>query len=331
MKPRKNPAGRALLARPELQRAAELFAKSVAASREHNKVAAAALKKYGEHGPQISGAVRDHFPADVKEKLRALARDVTAFSDAAHAARPARVRTGTMRALGREIATRDGSGFYGPQPNPAAMDRATAEHFYAWLEKTVPANEQHNVEQQIHALLRDHPDLIEKGRSWPEMRELAERNYPTAKNPLPFEATIDGKRYNVEELPTGELLAIHLRSMGWDGKTYSAVGERGATRLAYRTPAGRFEFVGPPLGKSERRKRPGPRELRANPAPARYRAEFSNGKKLDFNAKNDRAAVMYAEGLARRRVGAEKCLSCKQVSAVPKKKTPPMSARSTKP
>lgn len=57
------------------------------------------------------------------------------------------------------------------------MDYQQAEHFLAWLERAVPASEQHTVEQQIHALLHDHPDLIET-RSWPEMRTLAERNYP---------------------------------------------------------------------------------------------------------------------------------------------------------
>lgn len=56
------------------------------------------------------------------------------------------------------------------------MDRDTAEHFYAWLEKTVHISEQHEVEQAIHRLLRDYPELVES-RTWPEMRELAERNY----------------------------------------------------------------------------------------------------------------------------------------------------------
>ena len=64
-----------------------------------------------------------------------------------------------------------------PGPMARVMDRDTAEHFYAWLARTVPDDEQHTVEQQIHRLLREHPDLIDKGRSWPEMRTLAERNY----------------------------------------------------------------------------------------------------------------------------------------------------------
>ena len=59
------------------------------------------------------------------------------------------------------------------------MDYDTAAHFYAWLNITVREDEQHQVEQQIHALLRDEPELIEQGRSWTEMRDLAEyADYP---------------------------------------------------------------------------------------------------------------------------------------------------------
>jgi hypothetical protein len=76
--------------------------------------------------------------------------------------------------LVKEGFTRSGPGV-GKNPcgrgNP--MDRETAEHFYAWLEKTVPIQDQHEVEQGIHDLLRDDPELLE-GRSWPELRSLAE-------------------------------------------------------------------------------------------------------------------------------------------------------------
>jgi hypothetical protein len=43
------------------------------------------------------------------------------------------------------------------------MNYDDAEHFYKWLDKTVHECDQHVVEQQIHALLKDYPDLIEKG------------------------------------------------------------------------------------------------------------------------------------------------------------------------
>lgn len=55
------------------------------------------------------------------------------------------------------------------------LTRETAEHFYVWLERFVYDEDQHQVEQDIHGLLTDHPELVET-HSWPEMRALAERN-----------------------------------------------------------------------------------------------------------------------------------------------------------
>lgn len=86
------------------------------ASRRHNRLTANALNRYGSQGAQISGCVRDHFPDCIKDRLRTLARLVSLHSDAAYAARPKHVRHATMRHIGRLVATRDGGGFYGPQP-----------------------------------------------------------------------------------------------------------------------------------------------------------------------------------------------------------------------
>ena len=52
------------------------------------------------------------------------------------------------------------------------MTRDTAEHFYAWLERTVRFEDQHEVEQAIHALLRSDPELV-LSHSWPEMARMA--------------------------------------------------------------------------------------------------------------------------------------------------------------
>jgi hypothetical protein len=91
------------------------FADACRASRRHNEYAAAQLRVFGDHGPDISGCVRDHFPEDRKDVLRNLARAVTEASDRAHAARPKGARKATINMIGRLVATRDGSGFYGPQ------------------------------------------------------------------------------------------------------------------------------------------------------------------------------------------------------------------------
>jgi hypothetical protein len=104
-----------LLARADLHRAAELFADACMVSRSHARMASDALSIHGAHGPDVSGCVREHFPIHIKGYLRDLAHGASMLTAAAHAARPARVRVATMRALARAVAARDGSGFYGPQ------------------------------------------------------------------------------------------------------------------------------------------------------------------------------------------------------------------------
>ena len=104
-----------LLTDPKFARVVEQFTLACQASRMHSKLTADALRDYDDHGPQISGCIREHFPEHVKDDLRMLASEVTKRSDAAHAARPARVRKDTIIKIGRMVARRDGSGFYGPR------------------------------------------------------------------------------------------------------------------------------------------------------------------------------------------------------------------------
>ncbi|MBZ9706087.1 hypothetical protein LB543_05055 [Mesorhizobium sp. ESP7-2] len=92
------------------------FELACAASRAHSALAAESLAAFGDHGAQISGCVRDHFPENVKNELRYWAREVSRLSDLAHKNRPTRTHRSTIIRLGREVATRNGSGFYGPQP-----------------------------------------------------------------------------------------------------------------------------------------------------------------------------------------------------------------------
>ena len=106
---------RNLLTDPRLELPRDLFAVACKFSRWHAEEAAKALQKYGDHGPLVSGCVRDHFPADVKAALRRFAAQVTFNSDLAYSARPKGSRLATMRQLARAVALRDGSGFYGPQ------------------------------------------------------------------------------------------------------------------------------------------------------------------------------------------------------------------------
>lgn len=95
---------------------AAYFTMACAASRAHSDLAAILLTEYGDHGAQISGCVRSHFPERYKDTLRELARSVTEYGDKARAARPPRMHASTVQHIARLVATRDGSGFYGPQP-----------------------------------------------------------------------------------------------------------------------------------------------------------------------------------------------------------------------
>lgn len=56
------------------------------------------------------------------------------------------------------------------------MDKFTQSHLCHWAEQTIPAHLQFGVIQSIQNLVHDHPNLVET-HTWPEMRDLAERNY----------------------------------------------------------------------------------------------------------------------------------------------------------
>ena len=105
-----------LMGGSRFEEARKHFRRACTASKLHRACTLSALERYGDHGPQISGCMRDHFPEDVKDRLRALAQAVTAEGDAARAARPKRVRMETMRLLAFLVAEQYGHGFYGPQP-----------------------------------------------------------------------------------------------------------------------------------------------------------------------------------------------------------------------
>ncbi len=104
-----------ILTNPKFTDVVSHFENACKASREHSALASKSLDRFGDQGSQISGVVRDHFPADVKDNLRELARTVTRESDAAYAARPKYTRLTTIRSIGQMVARRDGSGFYGPR------------------------------------------------------------------------------------------------------------------------------------------------------------------------------------------------------------------------
>lgn len=109
---------------PKLEKAQSLFELSCAASRKHSDVAQAAIEKYGDHGPLISGCVRDHFPEEIKEELRELAQEVHRLRNLALDNRPKGVHKETMYRLAREVSHHDGKGFYGFAPMAYGKEKA---------------------------------------------------------------------------------------------------------------------------------------------------------------------------------------------------------------
>lgn len=98
--------------RADLAPAADMFRRAFHWSRRHAERAQYALRIYGDHGPQISGVIRDHFPDAIKDELREYCTVMNACADAAWKARPSRVRQSTMRALRDAIRAEVGAGFY---------------------------------------------------------------------------------------------------------------------------------------------------------------------------------------------------------------------------
>lgn len=102
--------------RPDLAKCQSEFESACHFSRHYSRLFRESLAEFGDHGADISGAGRDHFPEERKDHLRRLAKGVSHHSDLAFAARPKRIRNATLVRLWREIATRDGTGFYGVAP-----------------------------------------------------------------------------------------------------------------------------------------------------------------------------------------------------------------------
>jgi len=59
---------------------------------------------------------------------------------------------------------------------PSPLDDFGEQHLQNWLNRVVPEDQRDAVEAGMKRMLQEHPDLIERGRTYPEIRQLAERN-----------------------------------------------------------------------------------------------------------------------------------------------------------
>ena len=83
-------------------------------SRAHSALAKLALEQYGGQGSPISGVVRDHFPADVKDHLRSLALEVGQLLDDSKASwKKSRKHLQTWIRLKDAVIAKYGKGYYG--------------------------------------------------------------------------------------------------------------------------------------------------------------------------------------------------------------------------
>lgn len=98
---------------PKFADSQHYFEVACAVSRKHRDVQNAAYEKYGKQGPIISVIGQDHFPEDVKEELRSLARETSFMNNKGVEKKPARVRRETIYNLAREVSHKNGIGFYG--------------------------------------------------------------------------------------------------------------------------------------------------------------------------------------------------------------------------
>ena len=98
---------------PKFADSQHYFEVACAASRKHRDVQNAAYAQYGNKGPYISAIGQDHFPEDVKEELRSLAREVSAMQQFAFDKKPPKVHFSTIVKLGHEVSHKFGKGFYG--------------------------------------------------------------------------------------------------------------------------------------------------------------------------------------------------------------------------
>jgi hypothetical protein len=86
---------------------------AIMASKAHAKLTQWAMAQYGDHGPQISGCMRTHFPEQIKDRLRRLARLVAIRNDRAMQAKPKRCHVASVRKRARAMVRELGTGFYG--------------------------------------------------------------------------------------------------------------------------------------------------------------------------------------------------------------------------
>ncbi|HUU53136.1 MAG TPA: 2'-5' RNA ligase family protein, partial [Candidatus Bathyarchaeia archaeon] len=86
-------------------------------------------------------------------------------------------------------------------------DQQTEDHFKAWLDKTIVDDDRVSVETGIREFIKEHPDVIERGDSWPDIRRMAERNEFIKPTPAPEKTDVALEGAEVKTEPKKKLKA----------------------------------------------------------------------------------------------------------------------------
>lgn len=96
------------------QTAEQLLVLAYAHSRAHTELAKLAMEQHSDHGSLIAGCVRDHFPTEVKDRLRNLALEIGPLMDESKRIwRKSGKHLRTWIRLKDQVVARDGKGYYG--------------------------------------------------------------------------------------------------------------------------------------------------------------------------------------------------------------------------
>lgn len=107
--------GRTLLKRPELAEPIRHLQRACRLSRRWSSYVALNIKRHGAvRGNHVSGVYNDSWPDYVKDRLRVIAQAVGNVASMAFTLRPKGIHSTTITRLYREVALKEGCGFYGP-------------------------------------------------------------------------------------------------------------------------------------------------------------------------------------------------------------------------
>lgn len=130
------------------------------------------------------------------------------------------------------------------EPEAFKMDTENEAHFQAWLDRTIPEDSRESVESSMRKVMADNPEMVDEGRSWPEIRKLADGVEPQ-QLPEPEPAKPAAPKPKPQAKPTWKT------KTGKDGKTFHALPGKGTVSEDGRGGFQAFDAKGKLIGTGE--------------------------------------------------------------------------------